>query len=157
MKNQLKVIAVGMVAALGLCGNLIAQDDNGGPPGPPPDDFGGPSMGASGFGAPGGPGNRGDGNGAGFNFDPEQFQQRMLERMRTGLAITNDEEWTAIQPLVQAVMDARRDANGGMGPGGFGPPPGNRPDRQQAEQIESVRTQRIAKGSGRWRVNRTDQ
>jgi len=77
----------------------------------------------------GGPGNMGDNNGPGGNFDPAQFQQRMLERTRENLSITNDDEWTAIQPLVQKVMEARREANSGggmgLGPGGFGGP-GNR-------------------------------
>jgi hypothetical protein len=41
------------------------------------------------------------------NFDPAQFQQRMLERYRERLEITDDAEWKAIQPLVQKVLDAR--------------------------------------------------
>ena len=41
------------------------------------------------------------------NFDPAQFQQRMLENVRTKLAFTNDAEWAAVQPIVQKIMDAR--------------------------------------------------
>jgi len=41
------------------------------------------------------------------NFDPAQFQQRMLERYKERLEITDDSEWNAIQPLIQKVMDAR--------------------------------------------------
>jgi len=52
------------------------------------------------------------------NFDPAQFQQRMLDNIRERLAFTNDTEWAAVQPLVQKVMDARRDAMVGMR--GFG-------------------------------------
>jgi hypothetical protein len=52
-----------------------------------------------------------DNNGGGGrgNFDPAQFQQRMMDRVRDQLNFTNDEEWSQIQPLVQKVMDARRD------------------------------------------------
>jgi len=62
-------------------------------------------------------------------FDPAEFQKRMEEQVRKNLDITNNEDWSAIQPLIQNVMDARRQAReGGMGPGGFGgfggPPPG---------------------------------
>jgi len=52
------------------------------------------------------------------NFDPAQFQQRMMDNIKTRLAFTNDTEWAAVQPLVQKVMDARRDSmtqGGGFG------------------------------------------
>ena len=68
----------------GLClgaGTVMAQGDNGG-----------------------GQARRGRGN-----FDPAQFQQRMLDNVKERLAFTNDAEWTAVQPLVQKVMDLRRD------------------------------------------------
>ncbi len=87
--NRMLVIA-GTVVALGFgAGNLSAQNDNGG----------------------GGPGRGGRGN-----FDPAQFQQRMMDNVREDLGFTNDTDWSAVQPLVQKVMDARRDAGGpGMG------------------------------------------
>jgi hypothetical protein len=51
------------------------------------------------------------------NFDPAQFQQRMMDGVRERLAFTNDGDWKAVQPLVQKVFDARRDVGfgGGMG------------------------------------------
>ena len=56
----------------------------------------------------------GGGGGGRGNFDPAQFQERIKER----LEITNDVEWTAIQPLVEKVMQARRETMSGMrGPG----------------------------------------
>jgi hypothetical protein len=70
------------------------------------------------------------GGGPGGNWDPAKFEERMLERVRQNLAITNDEEWTAVQPLVQKVMQARRETGGmgmGMGMGPGGPPPGGGP------------------------------
>src|SRR5215472_16498366 len=50
------------------------------------------------------------------NFDPAQFRQRMMERYRERLEITDDAEWKAVQPLVQNVLDARA----AMGTGGRG-------------------------------------
>ena len=57
----------------------------------------------------------GGGNGGRRNFDPAQFQQRIMERVQTELGITNDTDWSAVQPLVQKVMEAQRDARPGMG------------------------------------------
>ena len=47
------------------------------------------------------------------NFDPAQFQQRMMTNVRERLAFSNDTEWAAVQPLVQKVMDLRREASAG--------------------------------------------
>lgn len=68
----------------------------------------------------GGGGGNGGGGGGGFrrNMDPAQMQQMIMDRIRDRLEFTNDADWTAVQPLVQKVVDARRDM-GGMG-GGFG-------------------------------------
>ncbi|MGB8370440.1 MAG: hypothetical protein ACLPYZ_16955 [Limisphaerales bacterium] len=55
--------------------------------------------------------NGGGGRGGG-NFDPA----RIMDNVREQLGFTNDTDWNAIQPLVQKVMDARRDTmGGGMG------------------------------------------
>jgi Spy/CpxP family protein refolding chaperone len=92
--NQLLTIC-GVAAALMLsAGTVSAQNDNGGPGG--------------------GPGGGGGGRG---NFDPAQFQQRMMDNIREQLGFTNDTEWNAVQPLIQKVTDARRDAGGGGGMG----------------------------------------
>ena len=65
---------------------------------PPPDQGG----------AGGAGGARGGGRGGGRgNFDPAQFQERMLQHFKEQLGST-DEEWTALKPLVQAVFDAQR-------------------------------------------------
>ncbi len=82
---------------------LMAQPDNG--PG----------------GGPGGPGGGGFG---GRNFDPAQMQQRMLDRFKEMLEVSNDDEWKAISPRVTKVMEARRDSMSGMGRGMFGRGPG---------------------------------
>ena len=122
--NQLLTIC-GIAAALMLgAGTVSAQNDNGGNTG-----------GGGGGGGGGGFRNRG-------NFDPAQFQQRMMDNIREQLGFTNDTDWNAVQPLIQKVTDARRDVGfgggmgrmfgrnrgGGGGPGGvrggFGPQPG---------------------------------
>ena len=88
--NQLLVI-YGLALGLGMgTGTLLAQDNNGGR----------------------------QGRQGGGNFDPAQFQQRMMDNVKERLAFTNDTEWAAVQPLVQKVMDARRAASVGMA--GFG-------------------------------------
>jgi hypothetical protein len=52
------------------------------------------------------------------NFDPEQMRQRMMERVREDLGVTNDDEWKIISERVEKVMAARREVPGGFG-GGF--------------------------------------
>ena len=60
--------------------------------------------------------NNGGPGGGRRGFDPAQFQQRMMDNIRDQLDFTNDTDWSAVQPLVQKVMDARRAAGGpGMG------------------------------------------
>lgn len=89
-----------LAVAAALClsaGGVLAQDNGG-------DNAGG--------------GGRRFRNGGG-NFDPAQFQQRMMDRYKEGLGFTNDTDWSAVQPLVQKVMEARRDTLRGMFGGGF--------------------------------------
>jgi hypothetical protein len=40
------------------------------------------------------------------------MQQRMMERIQDELGFTNDTEWSAVQPLVQKVLDVQRDLRG---------------------------------------------
>ena len=65
------------------------------------------------------------------NFDPAQIQQRMMDSIQDQLGFTNDTDWSAVQPLVQKVMDARRDV--GVG-GGMGRMFGRRQPRQRSMQ-----------------------
>lgn len=81
---------------LGVAQTSLAQQDNGGPP----------------------PGRR--------NFDPAQFRQRMMDRVKEQLEVTDDAEWKALEPMVQAVMDARMASMAGMGRGMFGGGPRRR-------------------------------
>jgi hypothetical protein len=67
-----------------------------------------------------------DNGGGRRGFDParaQEFQQRRMERIKEELEV-KDDEWTALQPLIQKVMDAQRavlaDRMGGMFRGGRG-------------------------------------
>jgi Spy/CpxP family protein refolding chaperone len=104
MKLNRIITLCAMAATLALSAtSLLAQDNNADQPGGP----GGGRRNRQG--GPGGPG-------GGGNFDPAQMQQRMLERVQEQLGFTNDVEWDAVKPLVQKVMDARREVGmGGMG------------------------------------------
>ena len=167
-----RMITLGtMAAALALgAGNLLAQNDGGGPGGGGPGGFGGPGGGGpGGFGGPGG-GMGGMGGPGGGNFDPAQMQQQMQQFMMQSyqeqLGITNDTDWSAIQPLIQKVMDAQRAATtggmggmfggrggrgggmggrgGGMGgPGGFGQPSDPAADALQQALDNNVPTDQI--------------
>jgi hypothetical protein len=55
----------------------------------------------------------GNGGSGGGNFDPAAMQQRILDNVQEQLGFTNDTEWDAVKPLVQKVMDARRDVGVG--------------------------------------------
>jgi hypothetical protein len=83
----------------------------------------------------GGPG----GGPGGRNFDPAQMQQRMLERYKEVLEVTNDDEWKAIEPRVTKVMEARRDSMSGMGRGMFGRGPRGGDNAQPADQGQQRR------------------
>src|ERR1035441_7676500 len=85
------LVAAGVAAVMSFGANqVIAQPDNA---------------------PPGGGGRPGRGN-----FDPA----RMLERTKEVLEVTDDAEWKAMEPLVQKVMDLRRQRFSGMGRGMFG-------------------------------------
>lgn len=94
-----------MAAALALSVSDLLAQDNGG------NNNGGQGGQRRNRQAGGGQGGQGGGN-----FDPAAMQQRMLDRVQEQLGFTNDVEWDAVKPLVQKVMDARREVGtGGMG------------------------------------------
>jgi hypothetical protein len=59
------------------------------------------------------------GGGGGQNWrdmSPEERRQAMMDRVRETLEVKEDAEWTALQPLVQKVFDARMASfSGGFG------------------------------------------
>lgn len=71
------------------------------------------------------------------NFNPEEFRQRMSERMKEQFGVTNDDEWKIISERIEKVSEARRAMGGGFGgfgggpggPGGFRGPGGGGGDR----------------------------
>jgi hypothetical protein len=106
MKMNQWLVTVGAVAALSLgASNLLAQNNNN-------------NNGNNNGGRQGRPG-RG-------NFDPAQFQQRIMDNLKEQLEVTDDAEWKAMEPLIQKVFDLRRQSMSGMGRGMFGRgrPPG---------------------------------
>ncbi len=93
MKVKHLFAACGLAAAFGLCaGPLSAQNTT--PPAPAP---GAP--------APGDTNRRG-------NFDPAQFQQRILDNVKEKLGFS-DADWSAVQPLVVKVIETGREAMAG--------------------------------------------
>ena len=104
MKLNRIITLCAIAGALALSvGDIFAQDNGGG--------NGGNGGGQGGQGG-GQRRNRQGGGPGGGNFDPAQFQQRMMDNIREQLNFTNDTDWSAVQPLVQKVMDARRDVGG---------------------------------------------
>ena len=92
MKLNRIITLCAMAATLAISANsLLAQD----------------ALATKPAGTDGQPRNRG-------NFDPAQFQQRMLEGTRNRLGFTNDVEWEAVKPIVQKVMDAQIAARSGQ-------------------------------------------
>ncbi len=81
-------------------------------------------------------------------FDPAQFRQRMLDRLKEELG-TNDEEFKALQPKIEKVFQSQRDLNagrfggrrGGRGPGGDAATPGGT-QPQSAVQTASTDLQK---------------
>lgn len=54
------------------------------------------------------------------NFDPAEIQQRIMDSYKESLEFTKDDEWNAVKPLVEKVVEAQRDAATGRGFGAFG-------------------------------------
>ena len=95
MKFKSVLMTAGMGAALCLGANqALAQNGGGG----------------------GGGGGRPDWQ----NMSPEERQQAFLDRVRERLEVKDDAEWNAMKPLVQKVMDARRETMADAGGFGFG-------------------------------------
>ena len=65
------------------------------------------------------------------NFDPEQMRQRMMERYKERLEVTNDDEWKLISDRIEKVMTAQRETR--IGGFGFGGPGGRRPGGDNAQ------------------------
>lgn len=93
----LMALGVGLLVA----GGAVAQDQGNPPAGQPAQPGGGQG---------GNRGNRG-------NFDPAAMRQRFYDRIKQDLG-ASDDEWKALQPKVEKVLDAQRATRGNRG--GFG-------------------------------------
>ena len=111
-----------------------------------------PAFGQAGGGAGGG---GAGGPGGGRNFDPAQFRQRMEDRIKEQLGASED-DWKALQPRVDKVLELQRDANfrggfrGGRRGGGQGGPnatqnPPTTPIGQKAEALRTLLDNKDAK------------
>ena len=108
MKLNRIITLCAMTAALALSvGDIFAQDNGGG------QGNGGQGNGQRRNRQAGG--QQGGGSGGGGNFDPAQMQQRIMDSVKEKLEFTNDTDWSAVQPMVQKVLDARRDVGVGGG------------------------------------------
>ncbi len=101
---------------------------------------------------------QGNGNNANNNrgnFDPAQMRQRMMDRYKETLGVTNDDEWKIIEERIQKVMDAQRDSRGGgmgmMGGRRGGAPGGATPQDANANQGGNNQNQR--RGGNRTEAN----
>ena len=131
MKVRNLLTICGVAAALMLsAGSTFGQGGGGGGFGGGGFGGGGGGFGGGGGGFGGGGGGRGGRGGGGFGnnggqqMTPQQMQQNMMQRMldqyRQDLYITNDDDWAAIQVLVQKVVDARNALGNNFGRGGRG-------------------------------------
>jgi hypothetical protein len=100
MKQWKKVLALAGVAALCLSADSLMAQGNGG----------------------GGGGGGGGGRRGGGNFDPAQMRQRMMDRYKEVLEVTDDAEWKVLEPAIGKIMDAQQElrANNAFGRGGRG-------------------------------------
>lgn len=96
---------------------------------------GGPGGGDGGGRREGGP--RGDWRGR--RMDPEQMRKMMSDRLKEQLGV-GDEEWTALEPLVQEVMTAQRELRSGGRRMMFGPPPREGENENSSTETEALRT-----------------
>ena len=87
-------------------------------------------------------GNRERREGGRGNFDPAEMRARFEARFKEQLGV-NDEEWKVLQPRIEKVTNAQRDARGGGGGGR-----GRGGDRGGSDQPQSA----VSKASGELRT-----
>jgi hypothetical protein len=97
--------------------------------------------------------------GRGGNFDPAERRQRMMDGYKEALEVKDDAEWTALEPKVGKVVDARTEVMastfrgfGGGGRnrqrGGGGGGGGNGDDQGNANNTGTAGQQRRPRGGG---------
>lgn len=115
-KVRMTIVALAGMGLIALGSSVLTAQDGGG----------GGVAGAGGGRQGGGGGGRPGGGGRG-SFNPEEMRKAMTERIKTELG-ASDEDWKAIEPLVEKVMKAQGEAMagrfGGMRRGGGGGPGG---------------------------------
>jgi len=82
-------------------------------------------------------GDRGQDRGSRGNFDPAQFRDMMVDRLKEQLAPASDDEWNIIKPKLEKVMTARFESMaGGLRFGGGRGPGGERQEREPRNETE---------------------
>ncbi|HZZ42472.1 MAG TPA: hypothetical protein VFE58_06015 [Tepidisphaeraceae bacterium] len=99
-RKQVLVALFAGAIYLGISGYASAQDNTGNAPPPAGNNDNGGNRTDR-----GNRGNRG-------NFDPSQFRQQMMDRMKEQLG-SSDDEWKVLEPRIDKVMTLQRDARGG--------------------------------------------
>jgi hypothetical protein len=89
------------------------------------------------------------GRGGGGNFDPAEFRQRMMDNYKEALEIKDDAEWSAIEPKVGKVMDARSEVMAATMRGAFGPRGGRNRQRGGGGNGEDQGTNNTGQRRGR--------
>ena len=115
MCRQILLAASVAIASMSAIASAQPAPDAPTAPMTPPTGNNGGGGGGNGNGGGGGGGRRGD-------FNPEDYRARMMERIKEAVKAPDD-EWAVIQPKLEKVMTAQRDARvggGGFGGGGFG-------------------------------------
>jgi hypothetical protein len=91
------------------------------------------------------------GGGGGGNFDPAQFRAQQMARIKEALGAT-DEEFTALQPKLEAVMTAQRDTRAGFGGRGGGRRGGQQDPNAQPQQTPPGGDSAVAKAQAELRA-----
>jgi hypothetical protein len=133
-----KTILASLAAVLMVSAGAMAQDNPGGAnPGGANPGGGNAAGGNNGGGNNGGGRQRGQG-GQGGNWDPAQFQQRIMDGIKEQLKAPDD-EWKVIEPKLKKVMDASAATRaGGFGFGGRGrggPQGGDNAEQQPTTEL----------------------
>jgi hypothetical protein len=134
--NRLGVLSAALMMVV-VAGSALAQDQTGNR-----------RQRGQGQGQPGQPGQQGQQGRQ--RFDPAQFREQMMTRLKERLGAT-DEEWKVLQPKVEKVMASQRDGRGGGGPGGrSGRTRGG--DNQQPQQQQQGEQSAVSKAAAELRA-----
>jgi hypothetical protein len=137
MKTKIGFLTAALTLGAAALPSFAQQQGDGGGGNPPADNGGGGGGGRN--------NNNGGGGGGGGGGGPQAWRQRMQDRFKQELGVS-DEEMAALQPKIEQVMTLRRDSGGfggggrpgRGGPGGGGPGGGNGPQSDVQQKIADL-------------------